>query len=109
MDRGRRDDDGGRGSVHYPDRDRRRPDARDWIADRGQRDDRDRRDSGGWDRGPRSGSFDGRGGAPRPSDGRQFETRYGSQALQHQTRSVTDCGDIHRELAYDASPIVGSP
>ena len=87
MDRGRRDDNGGRGSIHYPDRDRSRLDARDLIADRGQRDDRDRRDSGGWARGPRSGTNDDRGGAPRPSGGRHFETRYESQAFQHQPRS----------------------
>ena len=105
MDRGQREEDRGR-DYHE---DRERPDARSRRPDRGQRDYSDCRGDGDWACGPRSGTDDGRGGAPRPSGGRQFETRYGSQALQHQTRSVTDCGDIHRELAYDASPIVGSP
>ena len=91
-DRGRRDDrecrSDGRGS-HYEDRGGRRPDARDRMPDRGQRD--DRRDSGGWAWGPRSGTDDGRGygGSPRPTDGRQVESQtryYDSQAFQHQSR-----------------------
>ena len=64
-----------------------RPDARERRPDRGQRDYRDRRGDDGWARGPRSGTDDWRSGAPRPSGGRQFETRYDSQALQHQPRS----------------------
>ena len=76
MDRGRRDDR----SRDYHDS-RGRPDARDrgqgWG---GRRDHFDRRR----DDGPRSGTDDGRGrGAPRPSGGRQFETRHDSQGLQH--------------------------
>ena len=83
MDWGRREDDRNR-DYHA---DRGRPDARDRRPDRGQRDYRDRRGDDGWACGPRSGTGDGRSGAPRPSGGRQFETRYDSQALQHQPRS----------------------
>ena len=92
-DRDRRDDrercPDNRGS-HYEDRGGRRPDARDRMPDRGQREDR-RDGSGGWAWGPRSGTDDGRGygGAPRPTDGRQVESQtryYDSQAFQHQSR-----------------------
>ena len=82
MDRGRRDDRG-----HDYHEDGRRPDARDQVLDRDQRDDHNRRGDGSWAWGPRSSTDDGRGGAPLPSGGRQFETRYDSQALQHQSRS----------------------
>ena len=77
MDRGRRDDD--RGHDYHEDRDRGRPDAKDkmpgWGG--GQRDKRDSCGDDDWACGPRSGTGDGRGhsSAPRPSDGRQFETR----------------------------------
>ena len=82
MDRWRRDDR--RRDYHD---DRRRPDAR--PRDRvpgwgGERDYFDRRRNDGWACAPRSGTDDGRGrGAPRPSGGRQFETRHDSQGLQH--------------------------
>ena len=52
------------------------------ASDRSQRDYRDRRGDDGWACGPRSGTGDGRSGVPRPSGGRQFDTRYDSQALQ---------------------------
>ena len=83
MDRGRREEDRNR-DYHE---DRGRQDTRERRPDRGQREYRDRRGDDGWACGPRSGTGDGRGGAPRPSGGRQFETRYDSQALQHQPRS----------------------
>ena len=76
--RGWREDDRG----HDYHEDRVRPDARDQRPDRGQRDDRDCRGDDSWACGPRSSTKDGRGGAPLPSGGRQFETRYDSQALQ---------------------------
>ena len=60
-----------------------RPDARERRPDRGQRDYRDRRADDGWACGPRSGANDGRSAL----GGRQFETRYESQAFQHQPRS----------------------
>ena len=82
MDRGRRDDRG-----HDYHEARRRPDARDRVPDRGQRDHHERR--GDWVWGLRSSTDDdrGRGGAPWPLGGRQPETRYDSQAFQHQPRS----------------------
>ena len=83
MDRGRREDDRSR-DYHE---DRGQPDARERRPDRGQRDYYDHCGDDGWACGPRSGTGDGRSGAPRPSGGRQFETRYDSQALQHQPRS----------------------
>ena len=83
MDRGRREEDRNR-DYHE---DRGRQDTRERRPDRGQREYRDRRGDNGWACGPRSGTDDGRSGVPRPSGGCQFETRYDSQALQHQPRS----------------------
>ena len=83
MDRGWREEDHTR-DYHE---DRGRPDARDRRPDRGQGDYRDHRGDDSWACGSRSGTDDGRGGAPRPSGGHQFETRYDSQAFQHQPRS----------------------
>ena len=83
MDRGRREEDRNR-DYHE---DRGRQDTRERRPDRGQREYRDRRGDDGWACGPRSGTGDGRSGAPRPSGGRQFETRYDSPAFQHQPRS----------------------
>ena len=88
-DRERRDDRERRGDRDHEARCGGRSDARGWMPDRGQRD--DRRDSDrAW--GPRSGTDDGRGyrGAPRPSmGGRQVESQaryFDSQAFQHQPR-----------------------
>ena len=83
MDRGRRDD---RERDYHEDRGR--PDARDRMPGwGGQRDERDHRGDHDWDRRPLASTGDGRGGAPRPWGGRQFETRYDSQGLQYQSRS----------------------
>jgi len=104
MDRGRREDDRNRDSHDYHEN-RRRPDARDRVPDRCQRDYRDRRGDDDWACGPRSGTDNGRGhsGAPRPSGGRQFETRYDSQALQHQSRSeATPSPRLQFETRYDS-------
>ena len=86
MDRGRRDD---RERDYHEDRGR--PDARDRMPGwGGQRDERDHRGDHDWDRRPLASTGDGRGGAPRPWGGRQFETRYDSQGLQHlQSRPET--------------------
>ena len=71
----------------------------------GQRDERDHRGDDDWDRRPVSSIGDGRGGAPRPWDGRQFETRYDSQGLQHQSRPQTMAAQaVHNSGARRAEP-----
>ena len=97
MDRGRRAEDRYR-DYHE---DRGRPDARDRRPDRGQREYRDHHGDG-WARGPRSGTDDWRSGAPRPSGGCQFETRYDAQAFQHQPRS--EAMTVHNSSARRDEP-----
>jgi hypothetical protein len=71
----------------------------------GQRDERDHRGDHDWDRRPLASTGDGRGGAPRPWGGRQFETRYDSQGLQYQSRSETMAAQaVHNSGARRVEP-----